>query len=357
MITNHWQRPVIRAQPWEEIVFPRLPPQYYRHRVGGILDVYKHALLTTLLAEKHSYVRAPLTYIDFNAGTHSYDMTRSLHRTVGIDGVYEMGRAMQKLARNNKAPTKHSFVHLVHAIRMHNARYAQAATDLDGVVSPTPAPSINTSSSDNPDSYTANMIPRLQRNFSRYPGNIELIRPQLRPHDRAILFEGNQEDFSRLTSFCQAADDKRLTTINLDAYGKEGDAVSPHVRPMTAHALINIDIGRAERFEGVTGQMIRIQLELIPSIMQRFPHATILCTYPIYRNAHPDEFVRSFVAGGSSSVLHTHFFAQQEQQGIYPGRSAMGQVGSGDEEQDPIDEHVLRRLELSEDEPWVSVLL
>lgn len=325
---------MVRYEAPNEVRAPRIPPEYsmestdyskltYRRlplpnqlrRMGSMLDVIKHTMLTQLIKQMQSFATAPLTYIDYNTGRVSYKINRSLHRTWGVDSAYEYGRWFSRLAHISKHSYQHSFVPYFHSIRLHNASL----------------------SSKNVNSTSSSLLPpRLPRNFELYPGHVSLVSPYLRSYDRSILFEPESDTFQALLDHFNG--NRKVSVYRYDAYGNGGaDSVRHLMKPITSRALVHLNIGQGEQYESVKGQLIRIGAELLPQMMKQFPHATIMCSYPLYSNLHQNDFVQSFVATGARHILHTHWFAQTWDD-VCPGQSL------GPDHAD--------RLRMNVDEPW-----
>lgn len=142
----------------------------YRHlfHAGNFADVFKHALLTRLLLALTRKDK-PLCYLDTHAGTGHYDLTHAWARK---NAEYDQGIA--RVWTRSDAP-------------------AELAPYLAAVRAANPGGSLRS-----------------------YPGSPSIACGLLRPTDRAVLCELNQDDFAQLKA--RFASDRRVGVHLLDGY-------------------------------------------------------------------------------------------------------------------------------------------
>lgn len=152
-------------------------------------------------------------------------------------------------------------------------------------------------------------LDKLPQDFDFYPGNVALAKPVLRPQDRAILFEEDQENIAALTDYI--GNDRRFTIHPTSFTDPEWhpNLVDAHCRPLTSHALVNIAIeGRSP--QEVEDQVAIVGKQIIPSAMKRFPQATYMVSYPIFGRKFQDDLARDVIRSGVRHAINATFHLQ-----------------------------------------------
>ena len=321
MITS-WPLPPL---PPSSFLYPGPSHPYLCHRVGSFLDCFKHLVLTQLILAKQQAVGSGISYVEAGGGNGAvaFDISRSINRGWGVDTVYEWGRWWAQLQRRLHQTVPHAFVPLMHTVRLINGR---------------PEPSISGGGSAG--------ISRLERGFRLYPGNAAIIRNLMRPHDRAVFFEGDSSIRQQLSSyFSQPADDPSVPPLNdvtawsshlktrpsdhiaapiLCGQGNRvllhphhpfnvSDSFSPlvsHGKVLTSDAIVHIDL-TLERWENFRHKEQVLAGGLLHSLFRQFGNATFITSFPLYGTELPLELVRAHVSGGHRDVMMLTHIVQE----------------------------------------------
>jgi 23S rRNA (adenine2030-N6)-methyltransferase len=228
----------------------------YRHayHAGSFADVFKHAVLTLILA----YLKlkpGAFRVIDTHAGAGVYDLSGPEASRTG-----EWQAGIGRLLRTSlPAPADEliaPYLDLVRACNPHG-------------------------------------------NIAVYPGSPALVRAMLRPQDRLIAYELHPHAYAALTR--ALAGDARTTAKAMDGWA----ALSAFVPPKERRGLVIIDppFEEKEEFE-------RIVLAL-KSAHRRWATGTYLIWYPMKDRRDTERFVRGLGLLGIGKILRTELFVDR----------------------------------------------
>ena len=229
----------------------------YRHayHAGSSADVFKHAVLVTLL-DRLTAKDKPLAYLDSHAGIGRYDLTSEAAAKTG-EALSGIGALRTSLAEN---PTQNAAL----------ARYA----DLVQTAQPDP------------------------ESLLIYPGSPALAASCLRPSDQLILVEAHPDDCAVLNR--QFRRDRRVHVHHRDGW----EAITGLLPPAEKRGLLLIDppFEKADEFT-------RLQRALVKA-NSRFPAGCLALWYPIKSD---ETLVRQFYAelveSGVREILKLEFRA------------------------------------------------
>lgn len=269
-------------------------------RDGSFNAVYRHTILSRLIASfNQTGSKAGFTYIDLRAGAYKYDISTSFNRQWGINPVYDYGRA-HAVARI-KDPRMHiGHPFLTYMRRVREVNYTdEQATSID---------LFNTSGR----IASGLELPKLAPGFKYYPGNFAIIRPLMRDQDRAILVDANAENIANLKA--HVGDDSRIRLYHGDVLNPESegwDIAASVIRPLTAHALVHIDLGDHINVATLDSDVQGVVEKVLSHAVQRFPHATFYISYPIFGRAYQDQLLTACMKTGVRNILQSTFHIQQ----------------------------------------------
>jgi len=176
------------------------PRNAYR---GGWVDTFRGTVLTQLLATINQQgSSAGWTYIDYTAGPDKWDISQSVRRQWGINPVFDYGRAMSVLRhRDERVFMGHPFLGLMRRVREVNSDVVEDAESKRDWRS---------YKLKNKDAAMSKLVP----GFKYFPSTAAMLKPIMRPQDRAILCEKDPQYFHRLAAY--VGTDPRFKLYNLD---------------------------------------------------------------------------------------------------------------------------------------------
>lgn len=217
----------------------------YRHifHAGNFADVFKHALLTRLLAALNAKA-GPWCYLDTHAGIGRYDLT---HKWAQKAREYESG--ITRLWTRRDLPR--ALLPYVEIVRMENPR----------------------------------------GKLRYYPGSPRIARHLARPGDRLVLTELNPTDHAELKT--QFAGDRQAAVHLLDGY----QALKAFLPPKERRGLVLLDssFDRAKEFARITAALAEAHA--------RWPTGTYAVWYPLMEPGAMQHFARDLVATGIRKML------------------------------------------------------
>jgi 23S rRNA A2030 N6-methylase RlmJ len=304
----------------------RLPLHTVRNRLANFQDIFKLSVLSKTIQRQHNSIgNAAWTYIDLFGGAARYNLDQNGNRQYGIDPIFEYGKNFALESQKHHYTFNHPFVPLMHATRLVNAPDSRQSKHY------------NTPSSSNNANEALTQLPKLTSEFRYSPGHLPVVAQFLRPQDRAILFEpdaSSRRDLSKFVdqyarSFSNNIHNqanvlplhRRVKILDYELYplaknykenfGYDFDVLGAKAKPNTSHALIYLDCGLQDEWHTIEHSLERISSEILPKITKQFPHAIIICSFPIYGCNYHDDFVRSLVATGVKDVLFARFEAPE----------------------------------------------
>ncbi len=226
----------------------------YRHlfHAGGYADVFKHALLTGLIASLQKKEK-PFFYLDTHAGLGHYDLS---HSWAAKNREYENGISL--LLRQKEVPP--SLLDYVKLIR-----------------------------SDNPTG-----------ELRFYPGSPRVARKWLRPGDRMVLTELNRDDCATLGKLF--ATDRQVHVHCMDAYhGLKAFLPPPERRGLV---LIDSSFDRAKEFPRIA--------EALSIAHRRWATGTYAIWYPLMEPDAMLAFDRAIFATDIRKILKLDFAMEND---------------------------------------------
>lgn len=217
----------------------------YRHlfHAGNFADVFKHALLTRLLLLIAAKPK-PYCYLDTHAGTGSYDLSHDWARKNA-----EYGDGIARLwARDDLPELIEPYVAIVRGA--------------------------------NPDGA-----------LRHYPGSPLIAAALMRPQDRAVLSEYNEQDADALRA--SLARDRRFTVLRQDGYQN----LKAHLPPAERRGLALID----SSFDRA-GEYARLA-QALADAHRRFATGVYVIWYPMMAPGAVTSFMNGLVDTGIRRIL------------------------------------------------------
>jgi len=234
----------------------------YRHlfHAGNFADVFKHALLTRLLAAMSAKDK-PYLYLDTHAGIARYDL-------------------------------KHAWAQKAREYENGIARVWKAKDAPEGLV-----PYLDAVRALNPDG-----------KLRYYPGSPLIARRLVRPTDRMVLVELNESDYEELKLVFQ--NEKRVAVQLIDAY----QSLKAYLPPAERRGLVFIDssFDRAREFDRI--------VKALKETHARWPTGTYAVWYPMMEPAPMRDFGHAVQRSGIRKVLRLEIVVRErDESAIIPG--------------------------------------
>lgn len=160
------------------------------------------------------------------------------------------------------------------------------------------------------------------------PSSLDLVRLHMRAKDRAIANESEAPNFDQLANghfkdSVGARTDPRVRLLNSQLDGKLLDHVFPAI---TAHGVVNVEIDPLSTED----EMLNLA-QLTAAAVRKWPHATFVVNYPIYKSK-PIDLYRTLVASGSKNIFNAQMLTNSPFDRYAPNEQA-----DGDKDDEPID--------------------
>jgi 23S rRNA (adenine2030-N6)-methyltransferase len=236
----------------------------YRHQfhAGNFADVFKHALLAQLVLALGKKDK-PFFCLDTHAGIAHYDL---MHEWAQKNAEYKDG--IERVWGRKDAP-------------------------------PALAPYLDAVRAENPDG-----------KLRYYPGSPRIVRRLMRPRDRLVLTELNEEDCSSLATLF--ARDRQVTVHLMDGY----QALKAFLPPPERRGLVFVDssFDRAREFKRLTQGCIEAH--------RKFATGVYALWYPLMEPAAMQAFERRVAATGIRKILQLEI-------SVHPGEWTLTMRGCG----------------------------
>lgn len=234
----------------------------YRHafHAGNFADVFKHALLITLI-EALKLKPKPLCYLDTHAGAGRYDLHGVQAQKTG-----EFNEGVMRLLTQPRVPaTVQPYVDLIRAFNPHAAEHTLDA----------------------------------------YPGSPLIAAQLLRPTDRLVLCEVQDEEVATLREVLGA--DPRVAIHQRDGYA----ALNALLPPKERRGLVLID----PPFEQQEQEFVTIR-DALAKAFEKFATGVYAVWYPIKLRAHVAPFHRWLRGCGREKILVCELLLHPDDSGL-----------------------------------------